>query len=196
MSYEYIHIGVSLLYRLDSLWGGYEVDQLYILAPCALNYVNARVGAAAGSQHGIYYNDIPLGNIGGQLAVVVHGQKRLGVPVKAYVAYLGGGYEVHHAVYHSQACAQYGNYCQLLAGQYLGMGCSYGSFYRSVLQLKVTGRFIGQQGSQLLYQSAELLGAGGLIPEQGQLMLYQRVVDYDEFTHFCVLLLSVYRLVY
>ena len=49
MSYEYIHIGVSLLYRLDSLGGGYEVDQLYILAPCALNYVNARVGAAAGS---------------------------------------------------------------------------------------------------------------------------------------------------
>ena len=52
MSYEYIHIGVSLLYRLDSLGGGYEVDQLYILAPCALNYVNARVGAAAGSSMG------------------------------------------------------------------------------------------------------------------------------------------------
>ena len=99
--------------------GGQDVHQLDMLAAVALDEGDGGGGGAAGGQHGVQDDDVPLGDIGGHLAVVLHRAVGLRVPVQADMAHLGGGNHLDDAVHHAQAGPEDGDDSQLFARQSL-----------------------------------------------------------------------------
>src|SRR5699024_2337034 len=100
---------------LDALGRGDDVHELDVLDVIVLDELDGGGGGAAGGQHGIEDDHVPLGDVGGHLAVVLHRLQGLGVTIQADVAHLGRGDQGENAVHHAQARPQNGHDGQLLA---------------------------------------------------------------------------------
>ena len=162
---------------LDALGGGDDVHQLDVLDLVVFDELDGRGGGAAGGQHGVQDDHVALGDIGGHLAVVFHRFQGLRVPVKADVAHLGGGDEGEDAVHHAQTGPQHRNDGQLFAGDALEGSGGDGRLDLHVLQRQVAGGLIAHQGGDLGDDLAEVLDAGVLISQDGELVLEQRVIQ-------------------
>ena len=136
-------------------------------------------GGAAGGQHGVQDDDVAFVNILGQLVVILHRLQGFVVPVQADVAHLGGGHQLQHALYHAQARPQDGHKGQLPPGDDLGGGLLHGGDGFHIHQGQVPGGLVAHQRGNLADQLPEILGAGGHIPQKGELVLDERVV-HDE----------------
>ncbi len=116
-------------------------------------------------------------DIGGHLAVVLHGLVGLRVPVQADMAHLGGGDHLDNAIHHTQAGPEDGDDGQLLARQgFKGAGGDRG-LDLDVLQRQVPGGLVALQSGDLGDDLPEFLHPGALVPEDGQLVLKQRMVQ-------------------
>ena len=93
-----------------------------------------------------------------------------------------------HTIDHAQTCAQDGDDCQLLACDAMAFRNSYGSLYVDLFKRKITGGLVAHQHCYLGNDLAELLYAGVLITQDGQLVLNKGMVEYAYFAHVLVLL--------
>ena len=96
---------------------------------------------------------------------------------------LGGGDQGEDALDHAQARPQDGDDGQLLAGQLVGHGLCHRGLDLHRLQRKVPGGVVAHEGGDLAHDLPEVSHAGGLIPQDGQLMLQQGVVQYVYHFH-------------
>ena len=99
------------------------------------------------------------------------------------MAHLGVGDQVHHAVRHAKARPEDGDHGQLLVGQHLEGRLGDGGLHLHLLQRQVPGDLVAHQHGELAHQLTEGLGAGLLVAEKGQLVLYERMVDHGYFAH-------------
>ena len=88
----------------------------------------------------------------------------------------GGRNQLNSAVHHAQARPEDGNKRQLASGNHLGFGDGDGGLHLHLAQGEVAGGLIAQQLRDLLDQLPELLGAGVFVPQQGDLVLDQRMI--------------------
>ena len=154
-----------------------------MLAAVLLQKSDGSHGAAAGGQHGIHDEHFPLVNVLGQLAVILHRLVGLRVPEQADVAHLGRGNQVDHGVHHAQTRPENGDNGQLLTGQHLNPGLGHGGFDLHLLGGKVPGGLIAHKGGDFAHQLPELLDRGVLAPQNRQLVLDERMVQYVYATH-------------
>ena len=99
------------------------------------------------------------------------------------MAHLGGGNQVQDAVHHAKASAEDGHDGQLLAGQGLeGAGGDRG-LHLHIGQGEITGGLVALQRGDFGDDLAELLHAGILVPQDGQLMLQQRMIQHMYLFH-------------
>ena len=145
--------------------------------------INGCHGAAAGGQHGVHHEHLPVGDVIGQLAVVFHRLMGLGVPVQADVADLGGGNQIHHVVHHAQARPQHGDDGQLLARQHPALGGGHRGLHLHLVGGQVPGGLVAHEARDFSDQLPELLDAGILVPEDCQLVLNQGVIQYVNVCH-------------
>ena len=172
-----LHVGVGLAHGLDALGGSQDVHELNVLAAVVLHKVDGSHSGTAGSQHGVQHDDIPVGDVAGHLAVVLHGVQGLRVPVQADVTHLGGGDQGQDAVHHTQTGAEDGHDGQLLASQLLKGTGSHRGLDLHILQGEVPGGLVALQGGDLRDDLPEFLHAGLLVPQDAQLMLKQGMVQ-------------------
>ena len=104
------------------------------------------------------------------------GLMRLLIPVEADVAYLGGGNQGQNSVYHAEPGAEDGDDSQLFAGQHGSHACFHRRLHLLILQRQIAQGLIAHQHDDLLDQGAEFIGSGRLVPENGNLVLDQRVI--------------------
>ena len=138
-----------------------------MLAAVSLQEGNRGRSGAAGGQHGVQNDHVPLGDIAGHLAVVLHRLMSLGVPVQADMAHLGGGNQIQNAVHHAKARPEDGDNGQLLARQVLEGPGGNGGLDDHILQGQVTGSLIALQGGDFGNDLPKLLHAGRLVTEDG-----------------------------
>ena len=105
------------------------------------------------------------------------------VAVQTDVTYLSGGNQRESALHHAETGSHDRYESDLSAADDLGVGKREGSFDLNFLQRKVAGSLVAHEHRDLLNQLAELLGTGVLVPQQGYLVLNQRVVANDNVTH-------------
>ena len=165
----------------QALRRGDDAHKLDVVDTALFNHVYGVDGAAAGRQHRVHHNDLPLADIAGQLAEVLDGLGGLLVAVQADMAHLGGGNQRQHPVHHAKAGTQDGDDGQLASGQHFGFTAADGGFHRYLLQRQIAGRLVTHQGRYLGGQLPKVLAAGLLFAHQGDLMLDQRMVQYLRF---------------
>ena len=102
----------------------------------------------------------------------------LGVPVQADVAHLGGGDQVDDGVHHAKARPQNGDDGQLLARQHPDLGLGDGGFDFHFLGGQIPGGLVAHQLGDFSHQLPEFLDAGVLIPQDRQLVLNERMLQY------------------
>ena len=158
-----LHVGVAVIDVLYALGSGYQNHELDALAAQLLHFGDGHVSAAAGGQHGVNDEHIPVCNILGVLQKVEVRHQSLLVPVHADVAHTGGGHQCQNTVLKAKARPQNGHDGHLFAGQH-------GSFIRAQGGLnglsghgQIPGGLIGQQHGDLTHQGAEILYAGVLV---------------------------------
>ena len=173
-----MHVGMGFGQGFQAFRSGDDTQELDALGMAALDNGDGVHGRAAGGQHGVQNNHIPLLNIRGQLVVILHRLQRLVVPVKTDVPHLCGRHQFQHAVHHAQACPQNGDESQLPAGDHLGGGFLHGGHGFHVHQGKVPGGLVAHQSGNLADQLPEIFGAGGNVPQERKLVLDQRMVHY------------------
>ena len=144
-----IHIRVVVVDPLNALGSGDDVHKLDIFDLIIFDKLDGRRGRAAGCQHGVQNDDLPLGDVVGHLAVVLHRLQGVGVPVQADMAHLGGGNKGQDAVHHTQASPQNGDNGQLFACDGFEFGGGDGSFDLHLLQGQVAGGLIAHQRGDL-----------------------------------------------
>ena len=172
-----LNIGVGGAQRFHALGGADQADELDVLGAPLLDHGDGVHGAAAGGQHGVQDQHVPLVDVGGQLAEIFHGLQGLLVAVQADEAHLGGGDQGQHTVQHAHAGPQDGYQGQFAAGQDLGLGHGDGGLDLDLLQGQIPGGLVAQQGGDLAHQVTELLGTGLLVAQQADLVLQQGVLN-------------------
>ena len=110
------------------------------------------------------------------------GLQGLLVPVHADVAHPGGGNHPQHAVHQAQARPEDGHHGELLALQRGGDGLADGGLHLLGGQGQVPGGLVGDQHPDLGDDLPEILDAGVLVPQDGQLVGHQGVVHDVYFT--------------
>ena len=115
---------------------------------------------------------------------------RLRVPEQADVADFGRGDQVNHGVYHAQASPEHRHNGQLLPGQDLNLGHTDGSLHLSCLHGEIPGGLIAHEGGDFADQLPELLDAGVFTPQDGELVLDQRVIQNVYMVHHSLSFLS------
>ena len=179
-----LHVRMVLLNAGDALRRSQHVHQLDVLAAIFLHKADGGGGGTAGGQHGVDDDHIPLRDIGGHLAVVFHRLQRIRITEQADMAHPRGGDHFQNSVHHAKACPQNGNDGQLFASNGLEDAGSHGSFNLHVLQRQVAGGFISHQHSNFRDKLPEVLGAGVLAAQNGQLVLKQGMAqDVDVVVH-------------
>ena len=189
-----LHIRMSLLHSLHTFGAADDIHHDDVLAATGLQKVDGGNGAAAGGQHGIHHEDLPLIDILGQLAVVFHRLMGLGVTVQTDVSHLGRGDQIDHVVHHAQTGTEDRDNGQLLACQHLTGGNRHRSLHLNLLGGQIAGGFIAHQACDLTDQSAEFLNTGVLIAKNCQLMLDQRMVQNVYSCHIDLSLVVIYSL--
>ena len=110
------------------------------------------------------------------------GLQRLLIPEHADVAHPGGGHHPQHAVHQAQARPEDGHHGELLALQRGGDGLADGGLHLLGGQGQVPGGLVGDQHPDLGDDLPEILDAGVLVPQDGQLVGHQGVVHDVYFT--------------
>ena len=181
-----VHVWVLLLHALHALGRTDDAHELDVLHAVGLQEVDGGGGGSAGGQHRVDHDHVALGDVGGHLEVVLHGQLGLGVAEQADVADLDVGHHADHAVHHAQTGAEDGNDGKLLAGDAAALGDGHRRLHVDLFQRQVAGRLIAHQHGDFGDKLAEFLHAGLFIAQDGQLVLDQRVIEYDNFAHVSV----------
>ena len=98
------------------------------------------------------------------------------------MAHPGGGHHAQHAVYQTQTGPEDGYHGELLTGQSGQLRLAQGSLHHLGGQRQVTSGLVGDQHTDLGHQLPEILDAGVLVPEDGELVGHQGMVhDVDFF---------------
>ena len=93
------------------------------------------------------------------------------------MTHLGRGDQAQDAVHHAQTGAEDGHNGHLLAGNALAVGRADGSLHIDGLHGEVTGGLIAHQHGDFGHGGAEVAGAGVFVPQDGQLMLQQGMIQ-------------------
>jgi len=176
-SHIHIYIGMLLADTLCTFGSGDDVHHLDALAAVVLHAVDSSGSAAAGGQHGVNDENIPLCDVLRHLAVIFHRIQGLRITIQADVTDLGSGQHFQHAVHHAQTGTEDGDDGDLLAGQHLAVCHIHWSLYIHITSGQVTGGLIGHETGDLGNDLPKFVGAGMLIPQDAQLMLEQGVVQ-------------------
>ena len=98
------------------------------------------------------------------------------------MAHAGGGHHAQHTVYQAQTGPEDGHHGELLTGQSGQLRLTQGSLHHLGGQRQVAGGLVGDQHADLGNQLPEILDAGVLVPEDGELVGHQGMVhDVDFF---------------
>ena len=183
MSHVDLDVRVGSVQPLQAFRRGDDGHEFDLFAAVLLDEVDGSHGGSAGGQHGVGDDDGPLIDGIRQLAVVLVGLMGHLVTVEADVPHLCRGNQGQDAVYHAEAGPENGDHRQLLAGDHGRHAGLDGSLHGHVLQGKVPEGLVAHEHGDLLHQRPELVGAGILIPEDGYLVLDQRMVKYGYIFH-------------
>ena len=147
------------------------------VAPAAFRRVDGGGGGVAGGEHGVERDGDALGEVGGDLGVVLDRLQRRLVAVEADEADAGGGDELEDAVEEAVAGAQDRDEGELLAledgGVHLGERGADGLHRHR----QVAGDLVGEEEADLAQELAEARGRGVVLAHERELVLDQRVVD-------------------
>ena len=178
-----LDVGMGLVQLLQALGGGDNAHELDLLPAVLLDHLDGVAGRSARSQHGVNDHDGPLFNRGRQLAVVFVGLVGLRVAVEADVADLGRGHQGKDAVDHAETCAEDGHDGHLLAGDDGAHGVFNGGLHGDFLCGQVPKSFIPLEHGNFGNQGPELVRARGLVPQAGNLVLNQGMLENDDIRH-------------
>ena len=101
----------------------------------------------------------------------------------ADVAHLCAGNQGQDAADHAKACPEDGDHRQLAAGDHGGHAGLDGGLHLYILQGKIPQGFIAHEHGTLLGERTEFIGSRGLVPEEGNFVLNQRVVKNHYIIH-------------
>ena len=181
-----------LPYPGDALGGGQDVHQLDVFHAVLLDKGDGGGGGAAGGQHGVQDDDVPIGDVRGHFAVVFHRLQGVRVPKQADVPHFGGGDEGEDALHHAQPRPENGDNGQLFTGQLVGHRLGHGGLHLHSLEGEVPGGVIAHEGGDFADNLPKILDPGGLIPQDGELVLQQGVIQYVYHFHLFHFSLSIY----
>ena len=182
-----VYVGILLLDTLDSLRSSQQHHELDVGAAVLLHKANGGGGRTAGGQHGIHDQDVPLRHVLGHLAEIFHRLQGLLVTVKADMAHPGRGYHPQHAVHQAKARPENRYHRKFLPLQRGSHGLTDRCLHLFLRQRQVPGGLIGEKHANLGNNLTEIFGRSILIPEDGQLMGQQRMIDDMDFfaVHWC-----------
>ena len=171
------HIGMVRIDHLQALRRRQEADIADGGRPCPLDPVDRGDGGMARGQHRIEDKDFALGDIDGQLAVILDRRQRLRVAIDPDMPHARVRHDLQHPVEESVAGAQDRDEAHILGGKNR-------RFHRRDrrrdghrLQALVAHHLVGEQHGDLAQQTAELCRSRLLLAHMGELVLDQRVLD-------------------
>ena len=138
---------------------------------------NCRARRAARGQHGIEHDQIALGRVHRQFAIVFHRLERFRIAIQADVSHLRRGNQLENAVHHAQARAQNRNHAQFAAAEHLGLAAANRRIDLYVFQRQVARGLIGEQHGNFLEQFAEFFDSRVLIAHNREFVLHQRMIQ-------------------
>ena len=153
-----------------------NAQEVNVLATVLLDEIDGFHSGTAGCQHGIHNINGALTDVGGEFAEVLMGLQGLFIAVDADVTDLGGGHQAEHTVDHTQTGSQNGNNSGLLAGDHGAHGGLQRSFDGDVFQRHILEGFIADHHGNFVDDGTELIGAGGLLSDDGELMFDQGMI--------------------
>ena len=115
-----------------------DTHKLNMFSAVFLDKIHGSHGRTAGGQHGIRHNNGPLIDGAGKLAEIFMGLMGFLIPVKADMAYLGGGNQGKDSVYHAKSGSENRNHRQLLSGNHRRHAALDGSFHFNVFQRQIS----------------------------------------------------------
>ena len=99
-----VNIRMGFLHGFNADRRGQQAHKLDVLHAAVLEGLHGRYCRAACRHHGVDEDDVTLGNIARQLAIIFDRLEGFRVALQAQMANLGRGDEFQHTVHHAQAC--------------------------------------------------------------------------------------------
>ena len=177
---EDLHVRMPAFEHAQAFRRGHQEQALDALAAGGLEHVDGGDQGAAGGQHRVEDDRGAFVHATGELLVVADRFERPLVALQSDHADLGGGNQLEHARQHAQAGAQDRHQRHLGALDAMRLDRPGPAVDRDFLGLQVGGGFVGQQGRDLGGEFAEFLGADPGDAHQAELVLHQRVADFDD----------------
>ena len=148
-----------------------------LVAPALLEHVDRVRGRVAGREHRVEQEHVALGDVGGELDVVLDRLERLLVSVEADEADPRDGDEREDAVEHAHPRSEDRADRHLLARDPVGLRPLERGLDLDLLDSHLLRRLVGEQERQLVDEPAEHLGVGVDVAEQAELVPDERVGD-------------------
>jgi hypothetical protein len=165
---------------LDALGCGHEAHEDHRSCARFLDLRDRRDAGVSRRQHRVEDDGIALGEVGGELDVVLDRLERLLVAIEADEADPGAGDEREDAVEHAHAGPQHRADRHLLARDPLDDRALERGLDLDVLGRKVLRRLVGEQQRHLVRDLAEMDGGRVLLAQVRELVLNQRMRDLDD----------------
>lgn len=177
------HVGVGGLEGVNSFGGREEAEEDEVADAFFAQAVNGGDSATSGGEHGVGENHLALLDFGWELAVVFLGLKGLWVANEAEVTNGGFGHDVHETVDKSVAGSQNRDETgsgarQPMSGHFFKGGGD-GVFFDS----EMLGCLIGEEPCGLAKDAAKGGEGSGDVPQDGKLVMNERVVNDGELSH-------------
>jgi hypothetical protein len=134
-------------------------------------------GAAAGCEHRVEHEEVPLGGVARHLEVVVHRLERVVVTVQSDVPDACRGDESGDSLDHAESSAQDRDERQLLSANLHAGHPLEGCVDRYGLECQIARRLVRHEHCDLVDQLLEVLGRSRTVAKHGELVLHERVCD-------------------
>ena len=160
----------------EPLRGGQNRQQADFAHPPCAHGLQRRAGRAPGGQHGVEHQRDAHGMPRREFLVVFHGIPRPLVPVQAEMPDLRLRQEIQDRIHHAQPRAENGHESDAIPDARGGRHRE-GRTHRPAPEREIAGGFHAEQGGQPLHRAAELLRRCAAVPEDGQMVRRQRVIQ-------------------
>src|ERR1041385_3341197 len=174
------HVGMGVEHRLDALRRRDQAEKPDPGGAGGAELAHGRGCRAAGREHRIEDEEIAVGLRGGDFEVVAHRLERVVVAEEPHVPDPGRRDELADPLDHAEAGPEDRHQGELLPGDSTGGGTLERRLDLHRLGLEMAGGLIGHQHRDLRDQLLEILDRRGLVPEDGELVLDQRVLEDGE----------------
>lgn len=168
---------------LDAFRGGDEAHDPDVGDLLLLEDLDGAEDGAASGEHGVDDDDLTFSNIRRHVQIVLHGLEGLFIALDADVADLGDGDESDESVDHTESSAEDGDDAGLATDDVLGVALTHWGSDLVGLEGEVASQLETHEHGDFGEELAEVLGAGGGLADDAQLVLDEGMVKYYNLVH-------------